>query len=94
MDNTKTPPKTSITQRLRTYLGWSVGVTTVIQLVWLNRVSRVPTFPLTTKEVYSIVHGKIEMLFIIQPDFQEDGFMLKSNQESNETLLYNLTTLK
>ena len=27
-DNTKTPPKTSITQRLRTDLGRSVGVTT------------------------------------------------------------------
>ena len=37
MDNTKTPPKTAITQRLRTDLGRSVGVTTVIQLVWLNR---------------------------------------------------------
>ena len=37
MDNTKTPPKTSITQRLRTDLGRSVGVTTVIQLLWLNR---------------------------------------------------------
>ena len=31
-----TPPKTSITQRLRTDLGRLVGVTTVIQLVWLN----------------------------------------------------------
>ena len=38
MDNTKTPPKTPITQRLQTDLGRSVGVTTVIQLVWLNRV--------------------------------------------------------
>ena len=36
MDNTKTPPKPSITQRSRTDLGRSVGVT-VIQLVWLNR---------------------------------------------------------
>ena len=33
----KTPPTTSITQRLQTDLGRSVGVTTVIQLVWLNR---------------------------------------------------------
>ena len=33
----KTPPKASITQRLRTDLGRSVEVTTVIQLVWLNR---------------------------------------------------------
>ena len=36
-DNTKTPPKTSITQRLRTDLGRSVGVTIATQLVWLNR---------------------------------------------------------
>ena len=35
-DNTKTPPKTSITQRLRTDLGRLVLVTTT-QLVWLNR---------------------------------------------------------
>ena len=36
-DNTKTPPKTSITQRLRTDLRRSVGVTKAIHLVWLNR---------------------------------------------------------
>ena len=36
-DNTKTPPKTSITQRLRTDLGRSVRVATATQLVWLNR---------------------------------------------------------
>ena len=35
-DNTKTPPKTSITQWLRTDLGRSVGVTTVTPLVSLN----------------------------------------------------------
>ena len=33
----KTPPKTSITQRLRTDLGRSVGITAVTQLVSLNR---------------------------------------------------------
>ena len=33
MDMTKTPPKR---QRLRTDLGRSVGVTTVIQLLWFN----------------------------------------------------------
>ena len=36
-DNIKTPPKTLITQLLRTDLGRSVGVTAVTQLVWLNR---------------------------------------------------------
>ena len=38
-DNTKTPPKTSITQLLRTDLGRSVGVTIATQLVWLNRLT-------------------------------------------------------
>ena len=35
-DNTKTPQKSSIKQRLRTDLGRSVGVTTATQLVWLT----------------------------------------------------------
>ena len=35
--NTKTPPKTSITQRLRTDFGRSVGVTTLNPLLRLNR---------------------------------------------------------
>ena len=36
-DKIKTPPKTLITQLLRTDLRRSVGVTAVTQLVWLNR---------------------------------------------------------
>ena len=36
-DNPKNATKTSITQRLRTDLGRSVGVTTVTPLMWLNR---------------------------------------------------------
>ena len=36
-DNTKTPPETSITQRLQTDLGRSVWVTVATQLVQLNR---------------------------------------------------------
>ena len=35
-DNTKTPPKTSIIQRLRTDWERLIGVTTATQLVWLN----------------------------------------------------------
>ena len=35
-DNTKTPQKTTITQRLRTDLARSVGVTTASKLAWLN----------------------------------------------------------
>ena len=38
-DNTKTPPNTSITQRLRTDLGRSVGVAIATKLVWLNRLT-------------------------------------------------------
>ena len=30
----------------------------------------------------------------VQINFHKDGYMLKANQESNETLLYNLTVLK
>ena len=36
-DNTKTPPKTSITQRLPTDLERPVGVKIATKLVWLNR---------------------------------------------------------
>ena len=38
-DRTKTPPKISITKRLRTDLGRSVLVTIATQLVWLNRLT-------------------------------------------------------
>ena len=44
-DNTKTPPKASITQRLRTEFRRSVVVTTATQLVWLNRFTGSQTFP-------------------------------------------------
>ena len=37
IDNTKTSLKLPLQRRLRTDKGRSVGVTTVIQLVWLNR---------------------------------------------------------
>ena len=42
--------KSSITQRLRTDLGRSVGVTTVTQLVWLTLFTD-PTFPLPATTV-------------------------------------------
>ena len=44
MDNTKTPQKPSITQPLRTNIWRSVGITTDIQLVLLNRFT-VPNLP-------------------------------------------------
>ena len=50
-DNIKHATKTLITQRLRTDLGRSVGVTAVTQLVWLNRVYERSTFPLSAKVV-------------------------------------------
>ena len=55
-DNAKTTPKTSITQRLRTYLGRSDGVTTATALMWLNQVYGRPTFPQTTTAVLSKGH--------------------------------------
>ena len=50
-DNTKTPPKTSISQRLRTDLGRSVRLTIATQLVWLNRFYGIPTLQFTTTVV-------------------------------------------
>ena len=47
-DNTQTPPKTSITQRLRTDLGRSVRVTSD-QTCVVKPVYGYPTFPLTAK---------------------------------------------
>ena len=49
-DNTQTPQKTSITQRLRTDLGRSVGVTSHPTGV-VKPVYGYPTFPLTAKAV-------------------------------------------
>ena len=43
--------KGKVTQRLRTDLGRSVGVTEVTPLVWLNQVYERSTFPLTAKVV-------------------------------------------
>ena len=45
-----TPQKSSITQRLRTDLGWSVWVTMATQLVWLTWFIG-PTFPLPATAV-------------------------------------------
>ena len=47
----KTPPKTSITPRLRTDLGRTIGETTAIQKGVVKPVYRIPTFPLTAKAV-------------------------------------------
>ena len=49
-DNTQTPPKTSITQRLRTDLGRAGGVTSHSTGV-VKPVYGYPTFPLTAKAV-------------------------------------------
>ena len=54
-DNTNNATKNSITQRLRTDLGRSVGVTMATQLVWLTW-STGPTFPLPAKAVQSKGH--------------------------------------
>ena len=50
-ENTKTPPKTSITQRLRTDLGRSVGGNDSHPTGVAKPVYGIPTFPLTAKAV-------------------------------------------
>ena len=55
-DNTQTPPKTSITQRLRTDLGRSVGVTSHPTSV-VKPVYGYPSFPLTAS--HQIIWSKI-----------------------------------
>ena len=57
-DNTKTPPKSSITRRLLTDLGRSVGVMKATQLVWLNRL-RDPNMPTNRKSKYPIIQAVI-----------------------------------
>ena len=53
-DNTNNATKSSITQRLRTDLGRSVGVTTATQLVWLTwfmgQLSHTPQQPCKQKD--------------------------------------------
>ena len=49
-DNTNNVTKSSITQRLRTDLGRSVGVTTATQMVWLTWFTG-QTFPLPATAV-------------------------------------------
>ena len=56
-DNTKTPPKTSITQRLRTDLGRSVGGNNSHPTGVVKPVYGIPTFPLTAKAVQSKGHA-------------------------------------
>ena len=55
-DNTNNATKSSITQRLRTDLGRSVGVTTATKLVWLTgwqaQPFRSPQQPCNEKDTY------------------------------------------
>ena len=69
-DNTKTPTKTSITQRLRTDLGRSVGATTITQLVCLNwskgsQPSHLPQKLSYQKDTHSHI-SKYQGMFVIQ----------------------------
>ena len=78
---------------MRADLERSVGVTTATPLVWLNR-SRALSLPTNRKSsvINSKWHGRT--IFITQTDSHKDGYMLKAYQESNETLLDNLTIFK
>ena len=61
-DNIKSPPKTLITQLLRTDLGRSVGVTAVTQLLWLNRFTSVSS--LTSTCICSIFDTSFNYFFL------------------------------
>ena len=68
-DKTKTQPKTSIAQRLRTDLGRSFEAMTVIQLLWLNRIteSQLSHFLLQKLWNQKDTHLKICTLFLWRP---------------------------
>ena len=66
-DNTQTQPKTSITQRLRTDLGRSVGVISAIQQKLLNR----PTGSQTSS--FQIIESRFAHYEILDMDFLYTG---------------------
>ena len=55
-DNTKTPPKTPITQRLRTDLGWSVGVA-------IASVARSRRTPQCIQYLFKVIFSKFFLFF-------------------------------
>ena len=67
-DNTKTPQKIWITQRLRTDLGRSVGVTIATQLMWLNRLTG--SQPSHSQQLHIIEDTNMQVLFYSQLKFQ------------------------
>ena len=64
-ENTKTPPKTPMTQRLRTDLGRSVGVTIATQTGVVKPVYGIPTLkcPLNTDTVPFCLHSLVWILW-------------------------------
>ena len=74
----KTPPKTSITQPLRTDFWRSVGITTDIQLVWLNRFT-VPNIP-TNRKSRLIKRTHIQK-FVNNPPYVDWGPTSNQNGE-------------
>ena len=74
----------TIVDRLRT-VSWSNNShstqRTQEKSVVINPCLKDSNLPTHRKVVQSIVHGKIEILFITQTDFNKDGYMLKANQE-------------
>ena len=65
---TQNTPKTSITQRLSTDLGRSVGVTTAIQLMWLNRFYGYQLFSLIADSALQmfILHTTYQFLWVVR----------------------------
>ena len=76
-DNTKTPPKTSITEWLRTDLGRSVRVTIAAQLVWWNRFFY-PSLP--TKHSICVIKMKHIQKFVNNPPYIDRGPTAKQRE--------------
>ena len=93
-DNTKKPPNTSITQRLRTDIGRSVGVTKATKLLWLNRFTGFQVFnAVNIHASYGNQNGNCDLYFrhiILRPSiiFHTFHFVLLANQSTCYVIFY------
>ena len=78
-DNTKTP---TITQRLRTDLGRSVGVTTATQLVWLNRCTI--SQPSHTNRKSCVIKRTYIWKFVNNPPYKDRGPSANQSREAKK----------
>ena len=92
----KDATKTSITQRLRTDLGRSIGVTTAIQLVWLNRFTGIqpshkPQKPCNKKDTFKYliiwlcnVYHKVSTTLFVMMQLESSRVIRSRNNKAVE----------